>query len=186
MNNKDTFKKHFETLELDIDATVPDIKNAYSYLKNLYSTDSIAISPLMDEITEEKRERILEDIEHSYKTLSVLHIKEKLILKSEPVSESPPENGQTGEKEFGGSELKHVRQSRNIELKEVADSTNISKRHLLNIEEENFAELPARIYLKGFIVSYAKYLGLDKEKIANAILERYEIWQQPKNDDTLK
>ena len=186
MNNKDTFKKHFQTLELDVDATLPDIKDAYSSLKNLYSTDSIAISPLMNEITEEKRERILEDIEHAYKTLSVLHIKEKLILKSEPVSESPPENGQTEEKEFDGSMLRRARLSKNIELKEIADSTNISKYHLLNIENENFKELPARIYLKGFIVSYAKHLGLDAEKIANTIIERFEIWQQPENDDTLK
>ncbi len=186
MNNKDTFKKQFETLELDIDATLPDIKNAYSSLKNLYSTDSIATSPLMDEISKENRERILGEIEHAYKTLSILHIKEELSMEPESPVESPTENGQTGEKRSGGSELRRARQSNKIELKEVADSTNISKRHLLNIEDENFAELPARIYLKGFIISYARYLGLDAEKIANDILKRFEIWQQPENDDTLK
>ena len=164
---------------------IPDIKNAYTSLKNLYSTDSIAIAPLIDEFTEEKKDKILGEIEYAYKTLTTLRIKEELTLKSESVSKSPPENEQTGEKGFGGSELKHVRQSRNIELKEVADNTNISKRYLLNIEEENFAELPARIYMKGFIVSYAKYLGLDTEKTSNAILERFEIWQHSENDDKL-
>ena len=186
MNNKDTLKKHLETLELDIDATLPDIKNAYGSLKSLYSTDSIATSPLMNEISEEKRERILEDIELAYKTLSVLHIKEELTLKSESAVEPPAESKQTGKKRSGGSELRHTREAREIDLKEVADSTYISKRHLLNIEDENFAELPARIYLKGFIVSYAKYLGLDAEEIANSILKKFEIWQQPENDDTLE
>ena len=105
MNNKESLIKHFETLELEIDATIPNIKKAYDSLKNLYSTDSIAISPLIDEFTEEKRKKILGEIEYAYKTLSVLHIKEELTLKSESVVETPAESNQTGEKRSGGSAL---------------------------------------------------------------------------------
>ena len=186
MNNKETLIKHFETLELDIDATASEINDAYASLKKLYSSNSIAISPLIDEFTEEKRNRILREIDNAYKNLSILNIKEELTFKSESLNETSPESKEALEKEFGGSMLRHARLSKNIELKQIADSTNISKYLLLNIENENFDELPARIYLKGFIVSYAKHLGLDAEKIANTIIERFEIWQQPENDDTLK
>lgn len=185
MDKRVNLKKYFETLELDIDATASEINNAYTSLKKLYSSNSIAISPLINEFTEEKRTNILGDIDNAYKKLSDLNI-EELVLKSEYVTEIEPEINKGLEEEFNGSMLRDVRLSKNIDLKEVADHTNISKSYLLNIENENFDELPARIYLKGFIVSYAKYLGLDAEKIANSIIERFEIWQQPENDDTLK
>ena len=186
MDNRVNLKKHFETLELELDATVSEINEAYTSLKKLYSSNSIAISPLIDEFTEEKRKEILREIENAYKNLSILSINEELSSKFEPANEVTPEDNKTLEGEFDGSMLMHARLSKNIELKEIADNTNISKRYLLNIENENFDELPARIYLKGFIVSYAKYLGLDAEKIANTIIERFEIWQQPENDDTLE
>lgn len=186
MDNRVSLKKHFETLELGIDATVSEINEAYASLKNLYSSNSIAISPLIDEFTEEKSKEILRKIDIAYKSLSALSINEELSLKSECANEITPEDNKTLEGEFDGSMLMHARLSKNIELKEIAAHTNISKLYLLNIENENFDELPARIYLKGFILSYAKYLGLDAEKIANTIIERFEIWQQPENDDKLK
>lgn len=186
MESRNNLKRHFETLELEIDATVSEINNAYTSLKKLYLSNSIAISPLIGEFTEEKSKKILQEIDNAYNSLSVQSNKEELTLESECTIEITPESNDTLEKEFDGSMLMHARLSKNIELKEIADNTNISKRHLLNIENENFDELPARIYLKGFIVSYAKYLGIDAEKVANTIIERFEIWQQPKNDDTLK
>ena len=186
MDSRVNLKKHFEILEVGIDATASEINDAYASLKKLYSSNSIAISPLIDEFTEEKRNKILGEIDNAYKSLSVLSIKEELTLNSKCANEIKPESNETLEKEFDGSMLRHARLSKNIELKEIADNTNISKRHLLNIENENFDELPARIYLKGFVLSYAKHLGLDAEKIANTIIERFEIWQQPENDDTLK
>lgn len=183
MDNRVNLKKHFETLELELDATVSEINETYTSLTKLYSSNSIAISPLIDEFTEEKRKEILREIENAYKNLSILSINEELSSKSESANEVTPEDNKTLEGEFDGSMLMHARLSKNIELKEIADNTNISKRYLLNIENENFDELPARIYLKGFIVSYAKYLGLDAEKIANTIIERFEIWQNAENDD---
>lgn len=186
MDNRASLKKHFETLELEIDATVSEINEAYASLKNLYSSNSITISPLIDEFTEEKSKKILREIENAYKNLSVLSINEESSLKSECAIEVTPEDNKTLEGEFNGSMLMHARLSKNIELKEIAANTNISKRYLLNIENENFDELPARIYLKGFILSYARYLGLDSEKIANTIIEKFEIWQQPEKDDKLK
>ena len=183
MDNRVNLKNHFDTLELELNATVSEINEAYTSLKKLYSSNSIAISPLIDEFTEEKSKTILREIENAYKNLSGLKIREELTLKSECANETTPEDNKILEREFDGSMLKDARLSKKIELKEIADNTNISKRHLLNIENENFDELPARIYLKGFILSYAKYLGLDSEKIAATIIERFEIWQNTANDD---
>ena len=183
MDNRATLKKDFDTLELGIDATTSEINEAYRSLKNLYSSNSIAISPLVDEFTEEKSKRILCEIENAYKNLTILTIKEGEVQSAKDANEIKTEDHNRSGSVFDGSMLMHARLAKNIELKEIADRTNISKRHLINIENEKFDELPARIYLKGFILSYARYLGLDAEKISNSIIERFEIWQNSENDE---
>lgn len=64
-----------------------------------------------------------------------------------------------------GAKLKHERESRKITLEEVARSTKISKRHLLELEEERFKDLPGGIFNKGFVRAYAKQLELDEEEM---------------------
>ena len=51
-----------------------------------------------------------------------------------------------------------------VNLSEIAQETNISRRVLKNIEDENFSELPAEVYIRGFVSSYAKCLSLDHKK----------------------
>ncbi len=74
------------------------------------------------------------------------------------------------EKESLGRYLKRERELKNISLKEVAKNTKV-KAHLLKaIEEDQYASLPSPTYVKGFLLSYAKYIGLDP----NDVLLRYE------------
>lgn len=42
MSNQD-LKKYYEILEIDRDASEEEITQAYNYLKNLYTSDSMAI-----------------------------------------------------------------------------------------------------------------------------------------------
>ena len=64
-----------------------------------------------------------------------------------------------------GARLKRERETRKITLDEVARSTKISKRHLLELEEERFKDLPGGIFNKGFVRAYAKQLELDEEEM---------------------
>lgn len=70
-----------------------------------------------------------------------------------------------------GNQLRHARESRSVSLDDVAKSTKISKRHLLELEEERFKELPGGIFNKGFVRAYSKALGLDEEKMVRAYLQ---------------
>jgi len=45
---KKELKKYFDILEVSPEATLLEIKSAYSRLKKLYSTDSVVISPIED------------------------------------------------------------------------------------------------------------------------------------------
>lgn len=64
-----------------------------------------------------------------------------------------------------GDRLKREREKRNVSLEEIAKSTKISKRHLLELEEERFSDLPGGIFNKGFVRAYAKFLGLNEEEL---------------------
>jgi len=64
-----------------------------------------------------------------------------------------------------GAHLRRERESRRITLDEIAKSTKISKRHLSELEEERFKDLPGGIFNKGFVRAYAKYLGLNEEEM---------------------
>jgi len=75
-----------------------------------------------------------------------------------------------GEKESLGEYLKKERESRNISLQEVSRTTRIQEHLLKAIEDERYDVLPSSTYIKGFILAYAKYLGLN----TNEVMLRYE------------
>ena len=73
-----------------------------------------------------------------------------------------------------GEYLKRERELRDISLREISDETKVSFRYLEALEEDNRAKLPAEVFIKGFVRSYAKYIGLDPDE---AIL-RYQEYQK--------
>ena len=60
-----------------------------------------------------------------------------------------------------GELLRRARQARGLTLEEVARDTRISFRYLEALENENFGLLPAPVYARGFLRTYARYLGLE-------------------------
>ncbi len=63
-----------------------------------------------------------------------------------------------------GKYFKAERESRKLSLSEVSESTKIREPLLKAIEEDRYDSLPAG-YLKGFLDTYARYLGLDTEEV---------------------
>lgn len=76
-----------------------------------------------------------------------------------------------------GEYLKRERELRELSLREISDETKISYRYLEAIEENNEAKLPAEVFVKGFVKSYANYIGLDPDE---AIL-RYQEFKKTKD-----
>jgi cytoskeleton protein RodZ len=74
-----------------------------------------------------------------------------------------------------GDKLKREREMRGITLDEIAESTKIARRHLEAIEKENFDALPGRVFIKGFIRSYARFIGIDEEQ---AVADYAELFKE--------
>ena len=67
--------------------------------------------------------------------------------------------------ESPGKYLKTERESRNLSLKEVSESTKIREHLLKAIEEDQYELISSPVYVKGFLNIYAKYLGLNPDDI---------------------
>ena len=64
-----------------------------------------------------------------------------------------------------GEKLRQAREERGISISEVAEQTRISPMYLECIESDNYKPLPGGIFNKGFLKSYAKYVGLDEQEV---------------------
>ena len=62
-----------------------------------------------------------------------------------------------------GSTLQEARTRQGLELQDAAEATRIRVKFLAALEGERFAELPAEVYAKAFLRTYADYLGLESE-----------------------
>lgn len=66
-----------------------------------------------------------------------------------------------------GATLRDARNRRKIGLSEVEAAIKIRVRYLQAIENEEWDALPGGAYTRGFIRTYAQYLGLDGERLAD-------------------
>lgn len=80
---------------------------------------------------------------------------------------------------FSGEVLKKVRVMRGMSLEDLADETKIRRTYLEYLEEENFAFLPAPVYVKGFVILMANSLGLPSQKVATDYMVHYQAKAAP-------
>ncbi|HET7590507.1 MAG TPA: helix-turn-helix domain-containing protein [Solirubrobacterales bacterium] len=73
-----------------------------------------------------------------------------------------------------GAVLREARIRRKIDLSEVETATRIRLRFLHAIENEEWDVLPGGVYTRGFIRTYAAFLGLDGERLAEDYRESVE------------
>ncbi|MCC7441649.1 MAG: helix-turn-helix domain-containing protein [Bdellovibrionales bacterium] len=78
-----------------------------------------------------------------------------------------------GESEWHGPVIRKVRELQGLSLEELSEYTKITKKYIRAIEDEDYASLPAPVYLRGFVVQIAKKLRIPHERAATAYLARY-------------
>ena len=63
-----------------------------------------------------------------------------------------------------GEKLRQAREERGLSLAEVAEQTRISSLYLESIENDDYKILPGGIFNKGFVKSYAKFVGINEQE----------------------
>lgn len=75
---------------------------------------------------------------------------------------------------YSGAFLREVREYKNLTIDYVSQKTKVSAFYIECMEREDFEDLPSRVYIRGFIDSYARLLGLPVFKVINAYLKRFD------------
>jgi cytoskeletal protein RodZ len=72
-----------------------------------------------------------------------------------------------------GPQLRAAREARELSLEQAEEETKIRKKYLIALEEGTPEVIPGDVYVRGFLRSYANWLGLDGDQL----LERYKEHQ---------
>lgn len=74
-----------------------------------------------------------------------------------------------------GETLAKTREKLNKSLVDVEKETKIRSKYLEALENNQFDVIPGEVYVKGFLLTYSSYLGLDSQNL----LEEYKKSYQP-------
>lgn len=67
-----------------------------------------------------------------------------------------------------GDEFRVAREARGLSLSDVAEQLHIRSTYLQAIEEEDWPAIGAPVYVRGFLRTYARFLGIDPEHAIEA------------------
>ncbi|MGI6684796.1 MAG: helix-turn-helix domain-containing protein [Bacillota bacterium] len=68
-----------------------------------------------------------------------------------------------------GEELRLRRESKGLSLREVEDATKIRMKYLIALEANDFEALPGKVYVIGFLRTYARFLEMNDEELVNRV-----------------
>ena len=78
------------------------------------------------------------------------------------------------EAEYSGPLLRKVREAYGNSLEEVAQKSKIARSHLAALEDERWDDLPAPVYVRGYVAEFAKFFGLDAVHVQRTYMRRYQ------------
>ena len=77
-----------------------------------------------------------------------------------------------------GNSLREARLRQHLDFPELEQATKIRGKYLRALEDEQFDVLPAQTYVKGFLRSYAEYLGLDGQLYVDEYNSRFVVGEE--------
>jgi flagellar biosynthesis protein FlhG len=180
----------YEVLGVPRTASDEEVRRAYKSQREVYANGSIAVSSLLDPPQlraeqarlEEAYDTLLDSVRRRAYDLSTFPeppaasspasqkpraiAAEQKMLQAELAREIGPDT------EFTGAMLRKVREAQGVDLSEISDRTKIGRLHLAALEDEAWTQLPAEVYVRGFLAEVAKFLRLDPSQVQRTYLRR--------------
>lgn len=85
-----------------------------------------------------------------------------------------------------GDLLASKRKQKRITLNKASKDLLIRREHLESLENETWQDLPDAAFVRGYITSYANYLGLDPDYILAIYRRDFDHRKYPREDKSLK
>jgi len=194
---------YYELLEIETTASQEDILKAYNRARATYSSNNPALYSLFDKKEAQELLKLIDEafsvlgsqakrkqydlnhLDQNFSGESPLQTKPPLKAKKnlstpygEYVKDAKFEDEIRVAEEFSGSFIQKIRLYKNITVDQISESVKISRAYLLAIETNNFASLPAPVFVRGFLVQIAKVLSLDPNKVATSYMKQLKDAQK--------
>jgi len=177
----------YSVLGLEPRATSEEVERAYRFCLELYDESGLALYSLLEPAeSESQRLRVRE----AYETLSdpekrrAYDAAQGFLPPDAPVLAFPAPASAAGRAEhelpavLTGADLRRLREARGVSLRHIASVTKIGLRYLEYIEEDRFSFLPVFVYFRGFLQEYARLVGVDPRRAAEAYMSRVPAQRQ--------
>jgi flagellar biosynthesis protein FlhG len=169
----------YAALGLEPRASRDEVERAYRFSLELYDEGALATYSLLEPAeAETQRARVRE----AYEVLGDEHKRQAydaaqgFLPPEAPVLPFPSPKHTHDAPELPavltGAELRRMREARGVSLRHIASVTKIGLRYLEYLEEDRFQLLPAPVYLRGFLQEYARLVGIDPRRTADAYMAR--------------
>lgn len=83
-----------------------------------------------------------------------------------------------------GNNLREARQRRRIDLVVAEQDTKIRSKYLSALETEEFDVLPGPVFVRGFLRTYSRYLGLDPQLYVDEYNSRFGRFEEVEEPDS--
>jgi len=169
---------HYDVLGIEASATVEEVEEAYRRYAGLYGEGALATYSLLEP---EELHAARARVDEAYGVLRDPDRRRDYDAGPREPASGPPEPPQpeaprpeprTLPEPVTGADLRRVREARGVVLKEIAVASKIGVRFLEYIEADRHKDLPAPVYLRGFLQEYARAVGLDPQRTAASYLAR--------------
>jgi curved DNA-binding protein CbpA len=201
---------YYDILEVKSESAQHEVSKAYERVKNTYSSDNPAIYTIFSEqearellvLIEEAYsvlgnknlrsvydQRLLsgrfKNAELSYE--SVLAASRQIFPEPKPeekkvvyTKDAVFESEIASKDDWTGELLKKVRDYKNISTHQMSEITKISSYYVKAVESMDPKNLPAPVFVRGYVVQMAKVLGLNDKKVADSYMKVFKENSPPK------
>jgi cytoskeleton protein RodZ len=83
-----------------------------------------------------------------------------------------------------GRYLRQEREKKGVSLDSVAKVTRITMENLEALERDDFQAISAPVFVRGFLRSYANYLGLDPQELVSRYDSQTDLFKAPRAKET--
>lgn len=194
---------YYEILEISPFSAQHEVTQAYEKAKSTYSGENPAIYTMFSQSEARELLRMIEEaysvlgnkslralydekIGHNQKSnISFESLKAEVLTREpqtkkvqhiKPVFEanSEMEGFMKSHAQWTGQDLKKVREYKNISLQAISETTKITAFYIQAIEQMETANLPAPVFVRGYVAQIAKNLGLDEKLVAESYMKAFK------------
>lgn len=139
-----------------------DVEASHNFDNNIFDGSQAAIKLDQENITNQIQHESLEKQEFENRDEQM------------QATDLSNEIASTSENQTLGAYFKTERNKKGVSLKNISQNTKISHTNLEFLENDNYAKLPNKTYVYGYVKSYAKTLGLDQNHCLELARKHYD------------